>query len=206
MNQEAITSAMGDAALKMWTAKFEPRGLLKVVRMARAQEANSRFATASKSVETLKTQIAKTADGSIERLHLESDLEKMLAKVTEFSTLARAAADGTFASHESLVLLRDDLRLMVADLETELENIVNAYRKMHKAMGWPEPSVEYVAASCAPYMAGRDFLQGHLRPALAEFENEFNNFDRGAGISRAFDPGAASWILTGHAWRDLPLT
>ena len=198
-----ITAAMGELAFKAWCARFKPEGLLRCVERARKAEAGSRFAVASKSLATLRSQLEKLADGSIEHLHLSADVEKMQAKVTEFSVQAFAAAEGEFATHEALILLRDDLRLMVRALESELENICAAYRKMHKAQGWPEPSVEYVAASSALYQATSQFLTTHLRPALAEFEAEFDNFDRGSGISKAFAPSAVSWLLAGKGWREL---
>jgi hypothetical protein len=201
-----ITAEMGEPAFKAWCARFNPEGLLRCVTRARQAEASSRYATASKSLATLRNQIATTADGSIERMHLEADAEKMQEKVTAFSVQAFAAAEGEFATHEGLILLRDDLRGMVRAVESELENICSAYRKMHKAQGWPEPSVEYVAASSALYQAASQFLQGHLRVALAQFEEEFNNFDRGAGISKAFAPSAVSWLLAGKGWREIPLT
>jgi len=206
MNQEAIppiTAAMGEPALKAWCSKFQPRGLLRVIGLAKAAEAASRYATASKSLATLRSQLEKLTDGSIEHLRLSADVAAMQAKVTEFSVQAFAAGEGAFATHEGLTLLRDDLRLMARALESELKDIIGAYRKMHRERGWPEPDAAYVMASCAPYQAASQFLNEHLKPALAQFEAEFDNFDRGQGISPAFTPSAAAWLLASNGWRDI---
>ena len=201
-----ISAEQGTEAFATWRAKFEPRGLWTCVKRARAQEANSRFATASKSLATLRSQLEKLIDGSVEHLRLSGDVAAMQEKVTSFSVQAFAAAAGAFSTHEALTLLRDDLLRMAEALESELKDIVGAYKKMHRERGWPEPDAAYVMASCGPYQAATQFLNEHLKPALAQFEAELGNSDRGAGISPAFDPGAVSWILAGQPWRDLPLT
>ena len=111
-----ITAAMGEPAFQAWRAKFQPRGLLKVIGWARAQETNSRFAAANASAEKLKQEIAKAVDGSVEKMRLEDDLVRIQKKVSEYSTLAQGAAAGTFSGHDSLLLLEKDLARFCADL------------------------------------------------------------------------------------------
>jgi hypothetical protein len=206
MNQKEaippITAAMGAPAFEIWRReKFQPRGLWKVIGWARAAESGSRYAKACASAETLRKAVAELEEGSIERMRADRELAQMMEKVSAYSVEALSAIAGTFAGHDALCLLRDDLLRMVADTENLLEEICAAYRAMHKKQGWPEPDAAYVSASSALHQAASDFLHCHLRPALAQFEEEFSNSDRGTGISRAFQPESAAWILCGCDWR-----
>ena len=56
------------------------------------------------------------------------------------------------------------------------------------AGGWPVPSIEYVAASCGPFMAVNDFLERHARPALTRFEAVCAAAAKGAPLPQPFRP------------------
>jgi hypothetical protein len=203
MTKEAITTD----AISTFRAGFSAPGIRKVCGWAHAAESSGRYATAAKSVETLKGQIAKAADGSVERMHLEADLKAMEAKACEFSTLAINAATNCWKSHEALQLVERDLERFCNDLSAAVEKGITDTRKFYNASGWGSPPDEIILATVAPLATQKRFLQEHAEPALQTFRAQLEVSAAGQKLSDAFQPDAlASWLVFGCGSREIPMT
>jgi len=88
-------------------------------------------------------------------------------------------------------------------VEAELETIIEAYKKLHNERGWDVPSIEYIAASCGPFVVLNDFLERHARPTLARFEAVCTAASQGAPLPQPFRPEEVTWVLAGCNWQNL---
>jgi len=190
-------------AISTFRASFSSPCVRKVCAWARTAESSGRYAAAARGVAELKKQIEKSEDGSLERMHLEADLEKMQAKASEFSTQAQAAAANCWRTHEALQLVERDLERFCNDLSAAVEAGIKATRKFWAGNGWGSPTDEYILSTVAPLQALANFKRDHAEPAWQMFRAQLAVSAAGQKLGEGFQPDAITWIICGCAYRDI---
>jgi hypothetical protein len=193
---------IGAHAVEGWRKKLHPVGLAKVIAASRTAYNPPELQRAKNSLVSLRRKVEQSEVGSLERVEAERQAKAMESEVESLSGQATGASHAVFRDLASLVLLKNDLARLVSELESAVENCLNAYRRLHKQEGWDEPPVEYIAFGSSPLLALNDFLEKGARPALAQWEQACKTSKAGERLPTGFRPEDICWLLTGQNWQN----
>lgn len=197
--ERIVTPADGAEPLAALRARFKPRGLIDVIKAARAAEGPI-VGELQQSEATLRLQLAATEPASTARLSLERQLGDVCRCLGEQTRLAADRSHRVFISDESQKLLRDDLVRLVAFLEDAKKSIVKAQQDHARLEGWTPPTEANVARTNSYFVAVEEFIERHVRGLAEKAEFRVN------GGEEHVDVGAASWAIAGCGWRGLEVS